>query len=66
MTATVEPEKILKELAALPPSVVRAWRRFPLDGDQLEASSVARTLEEILRIDPPLARFNGSGRGFVP
>ena len=48
----------LKELAALPPSLASAWRRLPLQADELEASSARRTIDELLRADPPLARCN--------
>ena len=49
----------LTELAVLPTAVANAWRRFPLHPDELEAASVRRTIDELLRADPPLARFTG-------
>src|SRR5207249_2002748 len=48
----------LKELAALPPALANAWRRFPFPAEQLEAASAGRTIDELLRADLPLARFN--------
>ena len=48
----------LKELGALPAPVADAWRRFPLKAEHLEAAIAQHTVEELLRADPPLARFN--------
>jgi predicted DNA-binding WGR domain protein len=50
---------VLQEIARLPGAVSNAWRRFPLEAEQLEAGSAARTIDELLRGNPELARFNG-------
>jgi superfamily I DNA and/or RNA helicase/very-short-patch-repair endonuclease len=48
----------LKELGALPDPLADAWRRFPLQAEQLEAAIAERTIDDVLRGDLPLARFN--------
>lgn len=50
----------LKELAALPQPLADAWRRLPLTAEQLEAAIAERTLVDIRRADPALARFNST------
>jgi superfamily I DNA and/or RNA helicase len=50
---------VLKELAALPAPLANAWRRLPLTVGQLEAAMVGRTIDELLRADPPTASFTG-------
>lgn len=53
----------LKELGAMPAPLADAWRRFPLRVEQLEAAIAERTLDGLLRADPPLARFNSTVQG---
>jgi len=50
----------LKELGAMPPPLADAWRRFPFQSEQLEAAISERTIDDILRSNPPLARFNSN------
>ena len=50
----------LKELSAMPAPLADAWRRFPLPAEQLEAAIAERTIDDVLRADPPLARFNST------
>jgi superfamily I DNA and/or RNA helicase len=48
----------LKALGGLPAPVANAWRRFELTENQLEAAIAHRTIEQLLRTDPLVARFN--------
>jgi superfamily I DNA and/or RNA helicase len=50
----------LKELSALLAPLADAWRRFPLQAEQLEAAIAVRTIDDVVRADPPLARFNST------
>jgi hypothetical protein len=52
----------LQELANLPAPLANAWRGLDVSAEQLEAALVDRTLEELSRGDPALARFNGTVR----
>jgi superfamily I DNA and/or RNA helicase len=52
----------LKELGAMPAPLAHAWRRFPLEAEQLEAAIAEHTVDEVLRADPSFARFNGTAR----
>lgn len=49
----------LKELGGLPVPIANAWRRFRLNGNRLEAAIAHRTIEDLLRVDPLVARFSG-------
>ena len=48
----------LKELSNLPVPIANAWRRFPLNENQLEAAIAHHTIDGLLRADPQVARFN--------
>jgi hypothetical protein len=50
----------LKELGAMPAPLAEAWRSFPFQTEQLEAAIAKHTIEDVLRNDPPVARFNGN------
>ncbi len=50
----------LKELGGLPAPIANAWRRFRLNRSRLEAAIAHYTIEELLRTDPLVARFNGN------
>jgi predicted DNA-binding WGR domain protein/DNA polymerase III delta prime subunit len=53
----------LRELAQLPPPLASAARRLSLPIEQLEAATARRTIDETLRSDATLARFNGTVHG---
>jgi DNA polymerase III delta prime subunit len=50
----------LKELSVMPEPLADAWRHFPLHAEELEAAIAERTTRELLRAEPPLARFNSA------
>jgi predicted DNA-binding WGR domain protein len=52
----------LGQLARLPAPLATAFRTLPLSARQLEAALVGRCVEELLRADRALHRFNGAVR----
>lgn len=42
----------------MPAPLADAWRRFPLHAEQLESAIAERTIDDLFRADPSLARFN--------
>lgn len=50
----------LKELSAMPAPLADAWRSFPFPAEPLEAVIAKHTIEDVLRGDPAIARFNGN------
>jgi DNA polymerase III delta prime subunit len=47
----------LKELSAMP-ELADAWRRLPLRAEALERAIAGQTVDDLVRADPYLARFN--------